>query len=95
MVTVFCVASSSTCSVMAAHLLSTPPDSSSPEKRVPDQEAVDDFRRVAAEVLADLLEGVLLRGIPKKAARRRGKREPTLEELGKAEQQRKTLRVRK
>ena len=56
---------------------------------------MDDFRRVAAEVLADLLEEVLLRGNPKKAARRRGKREPTLEALDKAEQQRKKLRVRK
>ena len=91
----YCPTPPSTYSVMAAHRLSIPPNGSSSEERTPDQKAVEDIRRVAAEVLADLLEGVLLRGISKKAARRRGKREPTLEALDKAEQQRKKLRVRK
>ena len=80
---------------MAAHPLSTLPDSSSPKKKMPDQEALEDVRCIAAEVLADLLEGVLLKGDSKKTARRTGKREPTLEELDNSERQRKKLRARR
>ena len=59
---------------------------------------MEDIRRVASEVLADLLEGVLLqRGLKdgRKAAGRRGKRELTLEEQDRAERQRKKLRAKK
>ena len=61
-------------------------------------EALEDTRRVASEVLADLLEGILLqRGLEngRKVARRRGKRELTLEEQARAEGQRKKLRARR
>ena len=90
-----CPTSPSTYSVMAAHCLSIPPSGSSSEERTPDQKAVEDIRRMAKEVLADLLEGVLLRGIPKKSTRGRGKKQPTQEELGRAEEQRGKLRTRR
>ena len=59
---------------------------------------MEDFRRVATEVLADLLEDVLLKGGSKdgeKTTRRKGKRGPTPEEQDRAERQRKKLRARR
>ena len=86
------------CNVMVANPLSVPPGSSNLVEKMAGQKALEDIRRVATEVLADLLEGVLLKRGPKdgrKNAGKRGKRGLTLEEQDRAERQRKKLRGKK